>query len=891
MAVTAMIASIPMSAASTVVQCTAKIVMEDHFPGDVGTVIDHGDPDGGRGGTHFGYVLCVESSRRREDEHPNVYLLKDQSPDTTSFSHDQVLELELMSAPLSDAELEECLSPSCRIQSFEVVSVIDSHSAPPVAPPTQEAVAASGAVDTAANGARTILFMRVEYQDDSVSYCDEACVRDRAYAGTRNMDEMYRESSYNTISFPSSSVRVVTVRLAKRAVDQANCPYWNIGLDADAAVRSQLGFEPNDYTHRAYYIPTTIPGCSFGGLAYVGCSSTYCKSWMRTSSGTTLAHEIGHNLGWRHAGLDTEDDGQQNSEYGDVSGIMGSAWQWRGVNAPHRIQSGWIPSTAVRSITPSCSASQQFRLGGLAYTPGSKASTSVVTLARTGAGGGTYYISYRAASGYDATMSSLYKSKVLINYKIGNSNSQLVKALETGDTYSLKAGSQAQLRVLQIDNDAATVQLTFCGATVSSTQSTAATTVGTASTTASTAATTKTTTRGCDYAPDLQSSVNCNYWADKGYCAITSIYYGYMASQCATTCKIGDDDCSSTVSTAPPITTTKTTTLSTTTKATTVATTTKTTTVPTTTTATTVVTTTDAPKTTTSSTAQCTATGALCSKSTTCCDGLRCSAPWVLGNPRCLVNDPTPGTCFESRHICTSHDQCCSKLCSDDLVCVADATTSISTTHRPVDCVGEWTLVSSECDASNHCGTGTSVLRFTIVTSAQGDGADCDHSHGDVKTITCSSTPCTTTTLSTSSSTQGCVTWSTKRKEPGEKCKKAKECCSGNCNRKRCVAVLGDLPLFDPDVNTDEVDSNSSDDTAKVTAGVLSFVGIIVILAGIAVRRKRQIKPDLPVTSDEGEDGNRPISALASVRRTNPLYGNRPVSIQLDDTTTESTGL
>jgi hypothetical protein len=105
----------------------------------------------------------------------------------------------------------------------------------------------------------------------------------------------------------------MTVNVANGLYAAAACKFWEIGLEADDIARS-MGIEPNDFSHRMYVLPQDLGGCTFGGLGYVGCTSTYCKTWIRQPAGGTMAHELGHNLGVWHSALDSNNDGVQDSE-------------------------------------------------------------------------------------------------------------------------------------------------------------------------------------------------------------------------------------------------------------------------------------------------------------------------------------------------------------------------------------------------------------------------------------------------------------------------------------------------------------------------------------------------------------------------------------------------
>ena len=93
-----------------------------------------------------------------------------------------------------------------------------------------------------------------------------------------------------------------------------------------------------DYPHRVFIVPYTIPGCDWLGLADVGCPD-WCRAWIKSGpegyNVQAVFHELGHNLGLRHAA------GIDGSEYGDYTAAMGGCCDVRCHNAPQAWSLGW----------------------------------------------------------------------------------------------------------------------------------------------------------------------------------------------------------------------------------------------------------------------------------------------------------------------------------------------------------------------------------------------------------------------------------------------------------------------------------------------------------------------------------------------------------------------
>jgi hypothetical protein len=203
---------------------------------------------------------------------------------------------------------------------------------------------------------RSLLTMRLVYTDDTerASDCDEACVRASMWGAVHSVASITLESSYGVSSYPQSQGVVISVGMGK-AKPTSGCPTSAEADLADAAAVGQ-GYDPTTFTHREYFLPPKFGGCTFAGLAQVGCAPPFkhgsaCRSWIASYMSNynyrirVRLHEFGHNLGLKHASKAT-------AEYGDGTSIMGSHNFLLAYNAPNRIQMGWLAEHAVQWYEP-----------------------------------------------------------------------------------------------------------------------------------------------------------------------------------------------------------------------------------------------------------------------------------------------------------------------------------------------------------------------------------------------------------------------------------------------------------------------------------------------------------------------------------------------------------
>ncbi len=88
-----------------------------------------------------------------------------------------------------------------------------------------------------------------------------------------------------------------------------------------------------DYTMRMFIVPDAAGGgtCTWAGIAFVGCSPTNCRSWVRVGQTSTMAHELGHSLGMMHAASDRCVRWRNGCTMGLGLGVPGGPGECRGV--------------------------------------------------------------------------------------------------------------------------------------------------------------------------------------------------------------------------------------------------------------------------------------------------------------------------------------------------------------------------------------------------------------------------------------------------------------------------------------------------------------------------------------------------------------------------------
>src|SRR5437773_2055932 len=288
----------------------------------------------------------------------------------------------------------------------------------PVSPASSGTGPTTLAAPTVAGDQKTLVIV-AGFRDKSVS-CPIQAIDNVMFADPldKSVDDLYRDMSMGQVSFSGTVVGPYT--LGSASTDPCDISGWATAANTAAS----SGIDVNAYARKVYVMPSN--SCPAAGIGEVGVTPS--RAWVfDCDTPDVYAHELGHNLGLQHASTPT-------SEYADTSDIMGQAeGLMRQVNAPHKLEMGWIPPSQAVLVT----SDGPYDIAPAETDPVNAAAPQALKVFKDDTNE-YYYVSYRRGIGFDANLACCaYLDRLSVHRWAGPGNrTYRLAILADGETFS-----------------------------------------------------------------------------------------------------------------------------------------------------------------------------------------------------------------------------------------------------------------------------------------------------------------------------------------------------------------------------------------------------------------------------------------------------------------------
>ena len=246
--------------------------------------------------------------------------------------------------------------------------ILDKHIAVPAPTDANLQTSPKTSRPQSVTGQKKVAVILFNFQDNTSEHSTEE-IRKKVYDNT---NDYYKEASFNKLSisgYKSSNGEQDIYGWYTIPINASSgCDNYSWADAANELAVKNDNFKESNYSNIMYFFPYN-DNCRWGGQADVGSltsndNQTY-ESWINgTTSFYTIAHELGHNFGTRHAASYTCYDKNKNTvsisddcdfwEYGDPFDVMGTGASFNRspyhMSSFNKTQTGWLDSQNVQNV-------------------------------------------------------------------------------------------------------------------------------------------------------------------------------------------------------------------------------------------------------------------------------------------------------------------------------------------------------------------------------------------------------------------------------------------------------------------------------------------------------------------------------------------------------------
>ena len=243
-------------------------------------------------------------------------------------------------------------------------------------------------------GERTLLFLKIDFADaPGAAFTDQVIATSMAEADRYHRVQSAERTSFKTTILPTV-LRSAKLKSFYNADSSSDSPLHDeatvLARQYDAANGNSGTYNPDRYQH-VVVLFTSLSSFDFAGKASVSGRRVFLNGSVNAS---TIAHELGHNLGLRH-GHAWKPTGSspiqpaEHVEYGDPFDVMGSAYNTTSghFSVPKKRALNYITDENVQTI----GVTGQYRL----YRHDATIGTNTVALKIDAGGAYDYWLEYR----------------------------------------------------------------------------------------------------------------------------------------------------------------------------------------------------------------------------------------------------------------------------------------------------------------------------------------------------------------------------------------------------------------------------------------------------------------------------------------------------------------